>query len=309
MSWAWLTIWGLPLRQVSWRTTTVSSAAAAGRTVSRRSITTTGSAVRFSRDSSPTSRSGRESHGSESLGSDRPRHRRKQRYRARMRRGFRRGRRAPRDLLAQSRQPCRGRAHAEGQSAGTRRLRRRSRRSCVGAAAGRRRRGAPRPDRRARQLRRGGEALSAGRARYAGVAQSHGLQVLHLCARDAGGAAGQGGKVANPSHLPGGSANAALMLVSVGLASAYGRQGIRVNAINPGVTLSERAKAGHAAEGKTLGISEEEARRQGEQKIPLGRYARPEEIAAVAVFLASDRASYVTGAVISMDGAATATIV
>ncbi len=120
---------------------------------------------------------------------------------------------------------------------------------------------------------------------------------------------GQGGKVANPSHLPGGSANAALMLVSVGLASAYGRQGIRVNAINPGVTLSERAKAGHAAEGKTLGISEEEARRQGEQKIPLGRYARPEEIAAVAVFLASDRASYVTGAVISMDGAATATIV
>ncbi len=120
---------------------------------------------------------------------------------------------------------------------------------------------------------------------------------------------GQGGKVANTSHLPGGSANAALMLVSVGLASAYGRQGIRVNAINPGVTLSERAKAGHAAEAKTLGVTEEEARRRGEQKIPLGRYARPEEIAAVAVFLASDRASYVTGAVISMDGAVTGTIV
>ena len=120
---------------------------------------------------------------------------------------------------------------------------------------------------------------------------------------------GQGGKVANPSHLPGGSANAALMLVSVGLASAYGRRGIRVNAINPGVTLSERAKAGHAAEAKTLGISEEDARRQGEQRIPLGRFARPEEIASVAVFLASDRASYVTGSVISMDGAATATIV
>jgi NAD(P)-dependent dehydrogenase (short-subunit alcohol dehydrogenase family) len=120
---------------------------------------------------------------------------------------------------------------------------------------------------------------------------------------------GQGGKVANASHLPGGSANAALMLVSVGLASAYGRQGIRVNAINPGVTLSERAKAGHAAEAKTLGITEEQARQQGEQRIPLGRYARPEEIAAVAVFLASDRASYVTGTVISMDGATTPTIV
>lgn len=120
---------------------------------------------------------------------------------------------------------------------------------------------------------------------------------------------GQGGKVANTSHLPGGSANAALMLVSVGLASAYGRSGIRVNAINPGVTLSERARAGHAAEAKTLGISEEEARSRGEQRIPLGRYAKPEEIAAVAVFLASDRASYVTGSVISMDGGATATVV
>ena len=120
---------------------------------------------------------------------------------------------------------------------------------------------------------------------------------------------GQGGKIANPSHLPGGSANAALMLVSVGLASAYGRRGIRVNAINPGVTLSERAKAGHAAEAKMLGISEEDARLRGEERIPLGRYARPEEIAAVAVFLASDRASYVTGSVISMDGAAAATIV
>ncbi len=120
---------------------------------------------------------------------------------------------------------------------------------------------------------------------------------------------GQGGKVANTSHLPGGSANAALMLVSAGLASAYGRSGIRVNAINPGVTLSERAKAGHAAEARTLGISEEEARARGEQRIPLGRYAKPEEIAAVVVFLASDRASYVTGSIISMDGGATATIV
>ncbi len=120
---------------------------------------------------------------------------------------------------------------------------------------------------------------------------------------------GQGGKVANPSHLPGGSANAALMLASVGLASAHGRSGIRVNVINPGVTLSERARAGHVAEAKTMGVSEEEARRLGEQRIPLGRYARPEEIAAVTVFLASDRASYVTASVISMDGGATPTVV
>jgi NAD(P)-dependent dehydrogenase (short-subunit alcohol dehydrogenase family) len=120
---------------------------------------------------------------------------------------------------------------------------------------------------------------------------------------------GQGGKVASPSHLPGGSANAALMLASAGLAAAWGGSGVRVNAINPGVTLTERARSGHEAEAKRLGIPVEEARRQGEQRIPLGRFASPEEIAAVAVFLASDRASYVTGAIVPMDGGTAATVV
>ncbi len=45
---------------------------------------------------------------------------------------------------------------------------------------------------------------------------------------------GSGGKVANPVHLPGGAANAALMLASTGLAAAFAPKGIRVNAINPG---------------------------------------------------------------------------
>lgn len=120
---------------------------------------------------------------------------------------------------------------------------------------------------------------------------------------------GQGGKIAGPAHLPGGSANAALMLVSVGLANAWGRSGVRVNAINPGTTLTERAKSGFEVEAQRLGISEDEARRQGEARIPLGRYAQPEEIAAVALFLASDAASYVTGAVIPMDGGAASTVV
>jgi NAD(P)-dependent dehydrogenase (short-subunit alcohol dehydrogenase family) len=120
---------------------------------------------------------------------------------------------------------------------------------------------------------------------------------------------GQGGKIASPAHLPGGSANAALMLLSAGLASAYGRSGIRVNAINPGVTLTERVTGRFEAEGRIAGVSPDEARRRGEKLIPLGRYGRPEEVAAVAVFLASDRASYVTGANIPMDGGAAATVV
>jgi NAD(P)-dependent dehydrogenase (short-subunit alcohol dehydrogenase family) len=120
---------------------------------------------------------------------------------------------------------------------------------------------------------------------------------------------GQGGKIASTAHLAGGAANAALMLLSAGLAAAYGKKGIRVNAINPGVTLTERVTGRFEAEGKTAGIPPEEARKRGERSIPLGRYGTPEEVAAVAVFLASDRASYVTGANIPMDGGAAATVV
>ena len=120
---------------------------------------------------------------------------------------------------------------------------------------------------------------------------------------------GQGGKAATPTHLPGGSANAALMLATAGLASAFGPSGIRVNAVNPGTTLTDRAQAAFKAEAERLGISEERARALREEQLPLRRFAQPEEIAQVVLFLASDRASYVTGAVLSMDGGTSATVV
>jgi NAD(P)-dependent dehydrogenase (short-subunit alcohol dehydrogenase family) len=120
---------------------------------------------------------------------------------------------------------------------------------------------------------------------------------------------GQGGKIASPTHLTGGAANAALMLASAGLASAYARQGVRVNVVNPGTTATGRAERAAAVEAARLGVTPAEARRGLEARIPMGRFARPEEIAAVVVFLTSDRASYVTGAVIGMDGGAAATVV
>ncbi len=119
---------------------------------------------------------------------------------------------------------------------------------------------------------------------------------------------GMGGKVASPVHLPGGAANAALMLVTAGLAAAYGAQGVRVVGINPGATMTGRVQQGLAAESRLTGAPQDEILKRSQQRIPLGRYGSPEEVAAVAVFLASDAASYVTGAIIPMDGGAQAVI-
>ena len=120
---------------------------------------------------------------------------------------------------------------------------------------------------------------------------------------------GNGGKVANAIHIPGGAANAALMLATVGLATAWGRKGIRINAINPGGTLTGRVAQALEAEAKLTGKTPDELRKAGEERLPLGRYARPEEIADAALFLASARASYVTGAILTMDGGQTPTVV
>lgn len=120
---------------------------------------------------------------------------------------------------------------------------------------------------------------------------------------------GAGGKVASPIHLPGGAANAALMLVSAGLAAAWGPKGVRVNAVNPGLTLTDRLKEGVAADARAQQISVDEAMARAHARLPLGRMARPDEIANAVVFLASPRASYITGAILAMDGAVTPMVV
>ncbi len=114
---------------------------------------------------------------------------------------------------------------------------------------------------------------------------------------------GMGGKVASPTHLAGGAANAALMLATAGLANAYAARGVRVVAVNPGLTETERLTEGLAATARQLGVDLAEARRREAAAIPLGRIASSQEIADVVAFLCSDRAAYVTGVTIGMDGA------
>lgn len=113
---------------------------------------------------------------------------------------------------------------------------------------------------------------------------------------------GQGGRRANPLHIAGGAANAALMLATVGYARAYAGQGVRVNGINPGLTKTGRVATGLETESRATGKEPEVLRKEKEASIPMGRMGEPEEVARVAAFLASDLASYVTGAIIPMDG-------
>jgi NAD(P)-dependent dehydrogenase (short-subunit alcohol dehydrogenase family) len=120
---------------------------------------------------------------------------------------------------------------------------------------------------------------------------------------------GNGGKVAAPTHLPGGAANAALMLVTVGLANAYAARGVRVIGINPGLTNTTRVAEGLKAEAAVLGVSEAEALQRSVDRVALGRMAEPEEIASMTIFAASTRASYLTGVVITMDGASSPIVI
>jgi NAD(P)-dependent dehydrogenase (short-subunit alcohol dehydrogenase family) len=116
---------------------------------------------------------------------------------------------------------------------------------------------------------------------------------------------GNGGKVASPIHIAGGAANAALMLLTAGLGNAYAAQGLRVVAVNPGLTETERVIEGMKADARHTSISEAEALQRSVARIPLGRIADPAEIASTVLFLASTKASYLTGVSITMDGAAT----
>lgn len=119
---------------------------------------------------------------------------------------------------------------------------------------------------------------------------------------------GIGGKVAAPVHIPGGAANAALMLATAGLGKAFADKGVRVVAVSPGLTETDRVAEGVKSAARMRGISIEEAKQQDIAQIPLGRMASPEEVANVVVFLASKQASYITGTTITMDGGKNAVI-
>ena len=130
--------------------------------------------------------------------------------------------------------------------------------------------------------------------KYLGYSNCFQAVLPHMAERQSGAIVaitGTGGKQPINIHLPGGSVNAALNLVLKGIANEYGPKKIRVNAASPGPIMSERqqqmidAGMGNPAKG-----------------VPLGRLGKAEEVADAVVFLASERAAYITGQVLSLDG-------
>jgi 3-oxoacyl-[acyl-carrier protein] reductase len=88
-------------------------------------------------------------------------------------------------------------------------------------------------------------------------------------------------------------AKAAMHSWAKGLSREVGKHGITVNSIPPGRILSEQILRNYAPEYRQW---------QSEHEIPVGEYGRPEDIAALACFLASPLARYITGTVIPVDG-------
>ncbi len=86
------------------------------------------------------------------------------------------------------------------------------------------------------------------------------------------------------------------------LSTEVAADGVTVNVMAPGRIWTERTDEIDAANAKRSGASQEQVRRQSMATIPVGRYGTVEEFAAVACFLASAQASYVTGQVMRVDG-------
>ncbi len=97
-----------------------------------------------------------------------------------------------------------------------------------------------------------------------------------------------------PRRLPYGVSKAGITALTRGLAAEWAREGIRVNAVAPGYVETELVR--HAFEMGHIDRDTIVA------KIPLGRLAEPRSIGDVVTFLASDRADYLTGQTLYVDG-------
>ncbi len=114
---------------------------------------------------------------------------------------------------------------------------------------------------------------------------------------------GGAGKEPDPYMFGSGVTNSALLNMTKSLSTEFAPDHILVNAVCPGWVDTSLWRANADGLRKEMGaVSEEEARRLASRKNALGRFGKPEELADAVVFLCSERASYITGVSLNLDG-------
>jgi NAD(P)-dependent dehydrogenase (short-subunit alcohol dehydrogenase family) len=109
------------------------------------------------------------------------------------------------------------------------------------------------------------------------------------------------GRKGLPRRSPYSSSKFAIIGFTQSLASEVGKYGIRVNSIAPGAVEGERIERVYRTLSKDLGVTYEEIVKMSHSRAALGRMVKPEEVAALAVFLASENSSGITGQTINCD--------
>ncbi|HLC01879.1 MAG TPA: SDR family oxidoreductase [Anaerolineales bacterium] len=119
---------------------------------------------------------------------------------------------------------------------------------------------------------------------------------------------GASGRSPSPTLLPVGTTNAALLNFTRGIARELAPYNVRINAISPGPTATPRAEQLAQQTAEARGIPLAEARAEMAQSLPLGRMVEPNEVAAMAVMLVSDRCASITGTEILIDAGSTSAL-
>jgi NAD(P)-dependent dehydrogenase (short-subunit alcohol dehydrogenase family) len=111
-------------------------------------------------------------------------------------------------------------------------------------------------------------------------------------------------KLAEPAHPIYGATKAAMLSLSKTIAASFAGDGIRCNAVLPGITFTPLVEANIAAAIASRGVSREEVLAGAMKRwpVPVGRFGEPEEIADAVAFLASPRADWITGVNLPIDG-------
>jgi NAD(P)-dependent dehydrogenase (short-subunit alcohol dehydrogenase family) len=116
---------------------------------------------------------------------------------------------------------------------------------------------------------------------------------------------GGAARTPDPEFLIGSSVNGAFATFSKGLSQLGKRDGVNVNAIHPGTTETERTKQLWAQRAEALGKSVDDIRAQIMARSGVRSIAKPEDIAALAVFLCTEHARQIQGVAIAVDGGGT----